>query len=1102
MTLLNLPTKQKNESAHRFNVRFAKTVDSYQKIARTYKEAKVKLPKQLKDEKARPYVERLIRQFRTRSEKAKEKAIEKWSVSVSIFYEVISPADTFLLPPSKYYVTTGLYDQVPLKMQNRIPSEWHDTWEYDHEPTKEELLSDYKILKEELIKEKSKAILFGYTLLIFKFGGSVMQEPIHLVKNNIRHIVMKQSINKNCVIELLSKNYNVPEKELDEFFGNNTTPEKIDEWCQINQVPHYAFDLCNNAIYRTPCKSKKRALIYVAADEHINEVNNQKQRNKLIKTKTLAQTKINDIKKAKPNTQQLKLLNIPYPVIHSPDDFKENKSIYNKIAKLKGNYYTTDNLLYIFLSITVFNKRPPMTLADNNTIYKITFKDFTIALCTKEQLALHESLDIPFNGKRISEIVCENIDVPMDKLESKYNVQTYDVIKRAHAYPLHYNYTSMTAEELNEHRSKNNLVNVDIKRCYPFICMNYPMPYLTSDQTFELYDGTPKPNYWYVVEPLEYNIILGKCTFVPYEVLQYTNNIKITHQIKPKYTNVLQTKYKTLSEDPKYKILGNMFIGLLSRTSKKKANVIYTYSVAEIGYYAFLTGSKVNYLDFNNKRLYKTLPVVQNDVNQFKYRMAYLQITMLSRMLCMKMLADIKTTLKNFIPIQINTDGILGLQKKKVSLKFLDETSKTKPGDIRKKPINEFIAAINKTEHATYSNGEISLDQFFSGQNLSTILSVPKINKVSFDHRWNAEEIWDFVKDKPGCLFMGDPGSGKTHALISIQERTPKDTTITTTFTRLASTLIPNSKSCHEIFNVRTIENFDVSDNILRYYKDHVTHLLVDECSMISREIYEVLSLLKSINPEIKIFLFGDKTQFRPIGSIAITHDDPLMRFITGGNEIELNHQFRSDKDYINNLKKENYNDLKHVKSDVCTKFNITLTNNACDKLNEKCVELYGNIDKSGSYIRFDKTTKLNGEKIPKNLLAEVDIVGQNVYITQLYNGRIELSLEYKIKQDAYMKMIRNGNVKPGYTITAYRSQGITINEPYTIHEWNHKYMDKTAKYVAASRTTNKELCFYNTKPLVEDTSQYEPMFGNESIELEVENEYELDINNNIWDSI
>lgn len=791
--------------------------------------------------------------------------------------------------------------------------------------------------------------------------------------------------------------------------------------------------------------------------------------------------------------------------------------------QLKGSYYTTNELLYLFLSLTYNNKRPPMTLADNSKIYKISTNSFDITYCTEEQLNLHTSLNLPFTGKRISEIVLEQMNIPMDRLASGYNAQTYEIIESVSASPLRYNYETKSVEELNKLKASNSLVNVDIKRCYPTICANYKMPYLTSNQVFKPYDGVPKPNYWYVVEPQEYNIALGNCTFIPYDLLEYTTNIKIVQQIKPNYTNILQAKYKKLLVDPKYKTLSNMFIGLLSRTNKKKSNVIYTYSLAEIGYYAFLTGSKVNYLDFNGKRLYKTVPMPETDVNQFKYRMAYLQITMMSRVLCMKMLREIQANLKGFIPLHINTDGILGMQKKKMSLKFIDAASW-----YCKKTVNEFIVGLKKTEHNTQiiTLDNIDLDcplEISFESNYNEIKKIPKIKYRVISHRWTPTELITDETLSNSYRILGDPGTGKTLFLTELQDRLPKETTVTTTFTRLASTLIPNAKSCHEIFNVRTINNFNVSDNIIRYYKDHVTHLLVDECSMISRPIYEVFSLLKSINPNLKIYLFGDDNQFLPINSEPITHRDSLMRFLTGGNEIILNYQFRSNKDYIINLKKGIYKDIKQVKYDFSTKFNIALTNKTSDYINKKCMELYGDLNKSGCYIRFNKTTSFNGEKIPKNLLAEVDIVGQKVYLTQIFNGRLELSLEYKMSLDQYNMFIDRGNIKPGYCVSAFKSQGITIKEPYTIYDWSHFHMGKRAKYVACSRTSDPSLCFYSYFTMFGETKEdenkfygvirrsgYKPSVSKDEPDEPdepdaydfVEDEYELDINNNIWDLI
>ena len=43
----------------------------------------------------------------------------------------------------------------------------------------------------------------------------------------------------------------------------------------------------------------------------------------------------------------------------------------------------------------------------------------------------------------------------------------------------------------------------------------------------------------------------------------------------------------------------------------------------------------------------------------------------------------------------------------------------------------------------------------------------------------------------------------------------------------------------------------------------------------------------------------------------------------------------------------------------------------------------------------------------------------------------------------------------PAYCITVHVSQGCTFDKPYTIYDWSHSHMDKSAKYVALSRATS-----------------------------------------------
>lgn len=1057
--MLNLK-QNANESDHRFAVRSAKIKKRFETIADIYRKNGLTVPKQKSDELPSKYVDRVIRSYRKllaekgttvklkpfESYQAFEKRKqEKWSVSMTIVYSITGN----LIDPSldKFYdQDSGVWEDVPISyssmVERRRPSETTYVVEFDHKPANYELEESYQDAIDAWYEE-NKQLVNRYNVVLYKYQGIMKQEPIHLENTNIKQIIMKQNINNNCVIELLHKRYDTPIEELEEYFKHQTTPIKVNQWCIDNQVPHYAFDLKDNAIYRTPCKSKKRALIYVIADEHINEINDKAKRSKLTKSKTLLDAKRTNQKK--PTTDEYKEFPFVFSTVTSITEELKDSTLLDRLAKdnlinrlneTSGKYYTEIPLNYLFLLMTYHNRRPPQVTASNNVIYKINYKKLTIIYYSPEQKSLCESLGVPFDGKRISEIVHEHITVDMTKLVSKYNVQTYNMIKNANASPLHYNFDTYSKEYLND--NAKHLINFDIKRCYPYICENYQMPYLTSDMQFEEYDNTPKPGYWYVV--YGNSLLQGRCNFVPYEMLELMN-CEIRYQIKPNYTNELQTTYKKISQNSSLKLAGNMFIGLLARTNKIVENVIYTYSQAEIGYYAFLTKSHVNYLDFNNKRLYKTQPITYKDVNQFKYRFAYLQIIMISRVLCYKMYLEIKKSLKNCVPIQLNTDGILVLQKKRIDLKKYQDSPDLPPGSYRKKPISEFTYDIIKS---TVHNDQ------------EEVLKVPTISEITQTTPWNPDELAKQILELPGCLITGAPGCGKTELLKAMQKL--QDQSITCTFTRLASTLIPNSRPLHDVFDVRTIDNFDIKDATIRYYRESVKCILVDECSMCNSEIYEALNLIKN-NCNIKIYLFGDFNQFAPIGSSLVDGNNILCSFLTHGNVLKLDYQYRSNKDYIKKLLSNDYSDLKTSKTS--TKFNIALCNSTVDLINDKCAKKYSDFYTNGCYIRFNKTTKIKtGVRVPKNLLAEVSFDGETVYICQKFNGDLALSLEYELDLETYKKLITNGNIVYGYCITAYKSQGITIREPYTVYEWNHKYFDNTAKYVAASRTSDKNLVY------------------------------------------
>ncbi len=94
--------------------------------------------------------------------------------------------------------------------------------------------------------------------------------------------------------------------------------------------------------------------------------------------------------------------------------------------------------------------------------------------------------------------------------------------------------------------------------------------------------------------------------------------------------------------------------------------------------------------------------------------------------------------------------------------------------------------------------------------------------------------------------------------------------------------------------------------------------------------------------------------------------------------------------------------------------------------------------------------SKINNEKMnifnnQRFTIIKIDKEKQLITLKYKYNDNT-LDIEFNNFQKFFI---------PGYAVSTHCSQGMTINEPYTVHEF-HK-MDKKLRYVALSRSKKHE---------------------------------------------
>jgi nitrogen regulatory protein PII-like uncharacterized protein len=184
-------------------------------------------------------------------------------------------------------------------------------------------------------------------------------------------------------------------------------------------------------------------------------------------------------------------------------------------------------------------------------------------------------------------------------------------------------------------------------------------------------------------------------------------------------------------------------------------------------------------------------------------------------------------------------------------------------------------------------------------------------------------------------------------------------------------------------------------------------------------------------------------------------------------NILKLTNCRRSNSILFNLIQFENIPNLeKSVFSNKETEINICWTNETRKLVNDKYMKLAYKKDRTRYYFKIPKLqydensqdvilvrktpliAKVNNSKLnlinnERYTITKIDVDNQEITVQ---NNRNEVIIE----SSDFQKLFR-----VGYAFTAHSCQGLTINEPYTIHEFD--IMHKKLKYVVLSRSSKYE---------------------------------------------
>ncbi|KAJ3050046.1 hypothetical protein HK097_008976 [Rhizophlyctis rosea] len=375
-----------------------------------------------------------------------------------------------------------------------------------------------------------------------------------------------------------------------------------------------------------------------------------------------------------------------------------------------------------------------------------------------------------------------------------------------------------------------------------------------------------------------------------------------------------------------------------------------------------------------------------------------------------------------------------------------------------------------------------------------------------FTWKFVPPEMWEFKDDSPGwdvpsLLINGPGGTGKTRGTKRFIATLASGAVLVTASTHKAA-LIVGGKTVHSAlyFDSRTAA-FLV--NMRKEELIHVRYIVIDEAGMLPWYVIRSLVTFKRNNPRLRFIIIMDPTQLPPVEH-RIRHmkydmtENPLMMELCDHNRIHLTVNHRN-KDLVRlyDLLANGEDVTLHVGKEVDTDFHIVFDNWRRRLLGQKVAE---KLSRKGNRKRHILRGR-DRDGVGKELLL---FEGVRLYTTMTVQGAAEKGEtdaknekrggvspttsnvhkyvnqeDFRVMSidDKYVKLHSLTRKAPkhiikvekdrvfrdfeyAYARTMYGVQGVTLEEPYTIHRWEHlQPSDRNVPIGRARETSYINIC-------------------------------------------
>ena len=826
--------------------------------------------------------------------------------------------------------------------------------------------------------------------------------------------------------------------------GVNT--QEIQRFCERYKIPMYAID-DNEKCFKqyTPQSRNKNApaMIYRVSNEHFYPCPNKKIQSIIQSTAT-----INNIESVMTKNN--------FKVKDDEEEIKEYENVnIEYVEDIMGKLVEVINNGGIPEKVNMLKKKLYGFKYGNNTYVSNENIELIKKLCS--------NMKIEYTGQSLGgifKIILKDVIGNEELPKSTHNNYVFNTLKDAKK-----NRARRGAiKDLDELKNIHGLKAFDLIKCYSSCMYNPSYDWIITDynDTWENYDEELKLGLYYVIT--EDTKLFKKSGYYSTSIIDKAikENIKfkITKQLiskqkqsKDLFKNIIDKILLYCDGDEKIsKLVINLMSGMLGQSEKEGTKVKINSDIKQIfnfldKYYQLEEGIMINQIENTDYFIYGfNKKITMNETNI----PMYIQLLDESNIKLYDMIKNIGGEL-----VAVKVD--CAIIRNPINIPVINSFSN--PTEKWGKYIECDIPIITKNE--------ICENMDFTADN--------EWRDYDYNDSDNWEDIMEVLDKKGGLLLQASAGNGKTYVAKQIAKKLiEKGHGVKIIAPTNKAGLNIGGSTIHKFLQID--KNGNISSKFLKLVKEKYQYIIIDEISMIGKELWKRINLLK-INSNIKFLLLGDEKQCPPVEDETIEDyfNHPAVKSICNYNRNILDVRKRYDENLYNILEDVNNIEIDYIKEPL-TERNICYFNKTRKRINK-----YWNDKKKNDGDLFISADEENDKTQDMYIYKELPVIamktkhdGDNVLfansetfnVGEIDNEYISLYCERPDENGEKEIYIYDCPIEDfrdyfllNYCSTTHKSQGETITEKYTIYDWN--CMTTKIKYTALSRAIKYENVYF-----------------------------------------